>query len=166
MIDLIQVITVQQAYDEITHERWRASWNCRWRKVDDDDGDDFPSPEPETDSRSALQVKNRMWRRLRIAKRDETFSLIFFPGETEDIELSLGAVVPRGPHKPSRRGLGGGRGLWACGPLARPLRWIFAQVFSFIPEKISVNFQDISRTFISAQKQHHGNSAENSISSG
>ena len=78
MIDLIQLITVQQAYDEITHERWRASWNCRWRKVDDDDGDDFPSPEPKTDSKSALRMKNRMWRRLRIAKHDETFSMIFF----------------------------------------------------------------------------------------
>ena len=46
--------------------------------VDDDDGDDFPSPEPEMDFRSALQMKNRRWRRLRIVKRDETFSLIFF----------------------------------------------------------------------------------------
>ena len=36
--------------------------------------------------------------------------------------------------------------------------------FSFIPKKFSINFQDISRTFISAQKQHHGNSAENSVS--
>ena len=44
MIDLIQLITVQQAYDEIIHERWRASWNCRWTKVDDDDGDDSPVP--------------------------------------------------------------------------------------------------------------------------
>ncbi|KAI4982615.1 hypothetical protein ZWY2020_023107, partial [Hordeum vulgare] len=35
------------------------------KKVDDDDGDDFPSPEPKTDSRSALQMKNRWWRRIR-----------------------------------------------------------------------------------------------------
>ena len=63
-------------------------------------------------------MKNRMWRRLRIAKRDETFSLIFFPGETEDIELRLGAVVPRGPHKPAWRDLGGWPrrvGLWPTG---------------------------------------------------
>ena len=46
--------------------------------VDDDDGVDFPSPEPKTDSRSALPRKNRRWRRLRIVKRDELFSLIFF----------------------------------------------------------------------------------------
>ena len=38
--------------------------------------------------------------------------------------------------------------------------------FSLIPEKFSVNFQVIPRTFISAQKQHHGNSAENNVSPG
>ena len=47
--------------------------------VDDDDGDDFPSPEPRTDSRSALPRKNMAWRRLRIVKRNESFSLIFSP---------------------------------------------------------------------------------------
>ena len=38
--------------------------------------------------------------------------------------------------------------------------------FSLILEKFSVNFQVIPRTFISAQKQHHDNSAENSVSPG
>ena len=47
--------------------------------VDDDDGDGFPSPEPQTDSRSALPSEIRAWRRLRIVKRDETFSLFFSP---------------------------------------------------------------------------------------
>jgi hypothetical protein len=46
--------------------------------VGDDDGVDFPSPEPKSGSRSALPRKNRRWRRLRIVKRDELFSLIFF----------------------------------------------------------------------------------------
>ena len=78
MINLIQPITVQQAYDGITHARWWASWNVWWRMVDDDDGDGFPSPEPRTDSRSALPREFRAWRRLRIIKRDESFSLIFF----------------------------------------------------------------------------------------
>ncbi len=64
--NLIQLITVQQAYDEITHARWWASWNWWWRMVDDDDGDGFPSPEPRTDSRSALPREIRAWRRLRI----------------------------------------------------------------------------------------------------
>ena len=46
--------------------------------VDDDDSDESPSPEPRTDSRSALPREIRAWRRLRIVKCDETFSLIFF----------------------------------------------------------------------------------------
>ena len=77
MINLIQPITVQQAYDGITHARRWASWNWWWRMVDDDDGDGFPSLEPRTDSRSALPRCFRAWRRLRIVKRDDFFSLIF-----------------------------------------------------------------------------------------
>ena len=42
MINLIQSITVQQAYNGITHARRLTSWNWWWRMVDDDDGDDFP----------------------------------------------------------------------------------------------------------------------------
>ena len=98
MINLIQPITVQQAYDGITHARRWASWNWWWRMVDDDDGDGFPSPEPRTDSRSALPREIRAWRRLRIVKRDESFSLIFLP-EPEYIELELRSVEPQGPHE-------------------------------------------------------------------
>ena len=47
--------------------------------VYDDDGDESPSLEPRTDSRSALPREIRAWWRLRIVKRDETFSLIFSP---------------------------------------------------------------------------------------
>ena len=47
--------------------------------VDDEDGDGFPSPEPRTDSRSALPREFRAWRRLRIVKRDESFSVMFSP---------------------------------------------------------------------------------------
>ena len=79
MIYLILLITVQRAYEYITHERRRASWNWRGEKVDDDDGDDFPSLEPKTDSRSALQMKNRMWRRLHIANATKS-SLFIFSG--------------------------------------------------------------------------------------
>lgn len=79
MIDPIQPITVQQAYDGITHARRWASWNWWWRMVDDDDGDGFPSPEPQTDSRSAIPRGFRAYRRLRIVKRDDFFSLIFSP---------------------------------------------------------------------------------------
>ena len=56
--------------------------------VDDDDGDETPSPEPQTGSRSALLREIRAWRRLRIIKHDETFSLIFFR-ESKYIELEF-----------------------------------------------------------------------------
>ena len=79
MVNLIQPITVQQAYDGITHARWWASWNWWWRMVDDHDSDESPSPEPQTDSRSALPREIRPWRQLRIVKRNETFSPIFSP---------------------------------------------------------------------------------------
>ena len=57
--------------------------------VDDDDGDESPSPEPRTNSRSALPREIRAWWRLRVVKRDETFSLIFFLPEREYMELEL-----------------------------------------------------------------------------
>ena len=82
--------------------------------VDDDDGDGFPSSEPRTDSRSALPRKNIAWWRLRIIKRDESFSLIFFLTEREYMELELRSEglqgahevggVPRGQAHPQPRG--------------------------------------------------------------
>ena len=87
--------------------------------VDDDDGDEFPSPEPRTNSGSALPREIRAWRRLRIVKRDETFSLIFFLRETEYMELELRSVEVQGAHEIGGRALGGGAPpvSWtACGP--------------------------------------------------
>ena len=87
--------------------------------VDDDDGDESPSPEPRTDSRSALPREIRAWRRLRVVKRDETFSLIFFLPEREYMELELRSVEVQGAHEIGGRALGGGRPpvSWtACGP--------------------------------------------------
>ena len=66
--------------------------------LDDDDGDGFPSLEPRTDSRSSLRREIRAWRRLRIVKRDESFSLIFLP-EREYIELELRSVEHQGAHE-------------------------------------------------------------------
>ena len=99
MINLIQPITVQQAYDGITHARRWASWNWWWSKVDNDDADGFPSSEPRTDSRSALPREFRSWRRLRIVKRDGSFSLIFFLPESEYMELELRSVESQGAHE-------------------------------------------------------------------
>ena len=67
--------------------------------VDDDDGDGFPSSETRTDSRSALPREIRAWRRLRIVKRDETFSLIFFLREMEYMELELRSEEVQGAHE-------------------------------------------------------------------
>ena len=77
--------------------------------VDDDDGDGFPSPEPRTDSRSALPREFRAWRRLRIVKRDESFSLIFFLPEHEYMELELRSVELQGAHEAGGRTQGGRR---------------------------------------------------------
>ena len=72
--------------------------------VDDDDGDEFPSPEPRTDSRTALPREIRAWRRLRIVKRDESFSLIrawraLRIVEREYMELELRSVQVQGAHE-------------------------------------------------------------------
>ena len=67
--------------------------------VDDDDGDESPSPEPRMDTRSALPRGFRAWRRLRIVKRDEIFSLIFFLPESRYIELELESGGLQGAHE-------------------------------------------------------------------
>ena len=82
--------------------------------VDDVDGDGFPSPEPRTDSRSALPRGFRAWRRLCIVKRDESFSLIFSPRTRiygVGVEVGGAPGGPRGRGAPHPRGKG-------VGPLA------------------------------------------------
>ena len=86
--------------------------------VDDDDGDESPSSEPRTDPRSALQREIRAWQRLRIVKRDESFSLIFF-SKREYIELELRLVEHQGAHEVGGVPKGGRRAppSWTgCGP--------------------------------------------------
>ena len=122
MINPIQPITVQQDYDGITHARRWASWNWWWRMVDDDDGDGFPSSKPRTDSRLALPREIRAWRRLRIVKHDETFSLIFFSVKRNIWSWSWGRWRSRGPT----RSEGAPPPLWTgCGPLQLILSPIF-----------------------------------------
>ena len=67
--------------------------------VDDDDGDESPSPEPRTDSRSALPRGFTDWRWLRIVKRDESFSLILFLPESKYMELELRSEELQGAHE-------------------------------------------------------------------
>ena len=69
--------------------------------VDDDDGDGFPCPEPRTDSRLALLSGFRAWRRLRIVKHDEFFSLIF---SSRNTIYRVGVGVGEAPGGPRGRG--------------------------------------------------------------
>ena len=152
MVNLIQPITVHQAYDGITHARRWASWNWWWRMVDDDNGDESPSPEPRTDSRSALPREIRAWRRLHIVKRDETFYLIFSPWNGI---YRVGVEVDGASGGPRDRGArpgGGGAPPTLVDRVWGPWPWFFHQYFLLIPKIFSMKFQVILRTFISAQK--------------
>ena len=84
--------------------------------VDDDDDDECPSPEPQTDYRSALPGEIRAWRRLCIGKRDESFSLIFFLPEREYMELELRSVEVQGAHEIGGRPIGGRPPVSSTGP--------------------------------------------------
>ena len=101
--------------------------------VDDDDSDKSPSPEPRTDSRSALPREIRAWRRLRIVKRDDFFSLVFSPRKPI---YGVGVGVGGPPGGPRGRGARpGGRGapptlvsrVWA--PWSSSFAWIFLYFF-------------------------------------
>ena len=102
--------------------------------VDDDDGDGFPSPEPRTDSRSALPREFRAWRRLRIVKRDESFSQICFLPEREYIELELRSVEHQGAHEIGGSAPGGWARPHPRGQGVGPLALILSPVF-FINSK-------------------------------
>ena len=67
--------------------------------VDDDDGDESPSPEPRMDSRSALPREIRAWRRLCLVKRDDFLSLIFFLPESQYMELELASEGLQWAHE-------------------------------------------------------------------
>ena len=109
--------------------------------VDDDDGDESPSPEPRTDSRSALPRGFRAWLRLHIIKRDDFFSLIFSLGkQIYRVGVGVGGFPggPRGrgpaPH-PREKGVG-------------PLVYIFGEDFLLFFLRCSVEFQVIPRIFV------------------
>ena len=101
--------------------------------VDDDDGDESPSPEPRADSRSALSREIRAWRRLRIVKCDDFFSLIFFLPESQYMELELASEGHQGAHKVGGRAQEEGRAptlvdrVWA--PWSSSLARIFYYFF-------------------------------------
>ena len=119
--------------------------------VDDDDGDESPSPEPRTDSRSTLPREIRAWRRLRVVKRDETFSLIFSP---RDGIYGVGVEVEGASGGPRDRGARPGG--WAPPTLVdrvwAPWSFYFRQYFLYFPKRASVDFQDIPRLLFSTHK--------------
>ena len=88
--------------------------------VDDDDGVESPSPEPRTDSRSALPREIRAGRRLRVIKCDETSSMIFSP---RDGIYGVGVEVGGASGGPRDRGRaqGGGRAPHPHGQGVAPL---------------------------------------------
>ena len=98
--------------------------------VDDDDSDGFPSPEPRTDSRSALPREFKAWQRFRVIKRDGSFSLIFF---SRTRIYGVGVEVGGAPGGPRGRGRAQGVGApppsWTgCGP---PGLDSFASIFYY-----------------------------------
>ena len=142
MIDLIQPITVQQAYDGITHARRWASWNWWWRMVDDDDSDESPSPEPRTDSRSALPREIRAWWRLHLVDRDNSFSLIF-SGKIGFYSVGFRVCGATRWGQPTWVRVEGGVPWWVVLPQGPPLQWFLAPIFFFYCIKIlqSILFQ-------------------------
>ena len=108
--------------------------------VDDDDGARFPSPDPRTNIRSALPGGFRAWRQLRIVKRDDFFSLIFFLPEIQYIEVELESERQQGAHEVGGRALGGQARLppsWQDGGPPGLHLW---QVFFLFSESVSVKF--------------------------
>ena len=113
--------------------------------VDDDDGDESPSLEPRTDSRSALPRGFRDWQQLRVVKRDDFFSLIFFLIETQYIELELASEGFQGAHEVGGAPRGAPptlvRRVWA------PWSSSLARIFLFFL-RCSVEFQVIPGIFV------------------
>ena len=85
--------------------------------VDDDDGDESPSPEPRTDSRSALPRGFRAWRRLRI-ENAMISSLLFFSPRKQLYRVGVGVGrSPGGPRGSGARPRGAPPPSWkGCGP--------------------------------------------------
>ena len=110
--------------------------------LDDDNGDESPSLEPRRDSRSALPREIRAWRRLRIIKRDDFFSLIFFLPESQYMELELASEGHQGAHEV------GGRASHPRGQGVGPLVFIFGEDILLFFLWCSMEFQVNPRSFI------------------
>ena len=112
--------------------------------VDDDDGDESPSPEPRTDFRSAIPRGFRAWRRLRIIKRDDLFSPIFSPRKQI---YRVGVGVGGAPGGPRGRGRaqGDSRAPTLVARVWAPWSSSFARIFLLFLRRRSVKFQVIPK---------------------
>ena len=78
-----------------------------------------PPPDPQTDSRSGLPMKNRRRQRLRLVERDNSSSLIFL-GKCDFIVLVSGSAGPLGGDNPPGRAWRGWRAVMGCAPPGAP----------------------------------------------
>ena len=114
--------------------------------VDDDDGDESPSLEPRTDSRSAVPREIRAWRWLHVVKRDETFSPVF---SLRDGIYGVGVEVGGGPGGPRDRGarpIGGRPPVSWTRP--GPLMYFFRPEILINSKKCLRGFSGYSETFL------------------
>ena len=125
----------------------------------DDEDRRSPSPEPQTDSRSALPRKNMAWRRLRLVDRDNSSSLIFFPGKIGFYSVGFRVCGATRWGQPTWERREGWVPWWVVPTQVPPSGGSWLQKFSLLIYKFLAKFCSIPRTFISARKQHHGSSA-------
>ena len=95
------------------------------------------------------------------SKQNETFGKVIFGTEAIQGTWSARQGINEEGTRQGARPRGAPSTLVVA--LGLPSSSFSFQYFLYFPEKFSVDFQRIPRTFISAQKQHHGSSAENSV---
>ena len=94
-------------------------------------------------------------------------SLYFFLPEREYMELELTSVGVQGAHEIGGRAPRGGRRPLSCGQPVGPLTLILSPKILIKSEKCLRGFPGHSENFPFLHiKQHHGSSAENSVSPG
>ena len=91
-------------------------------------------------------------------------SLWFFLSESKYTELELASEGHQGAHEVGGRAQGGAP--HPHGQDVGPLVFIFGEDFLLFFLRRSVEFQVIQNFYFLHIKQHHGSSAENSVSSG
>ena len=165
-MNLIQLLTDQRSYEGITHSRWGASWNWWWRRVGDDEERRSPlrspkwTPDLPSQGRKGLGCGSVSWIAI-------ILSPLFFSGKIGFYSIGFKVCGATRWGQPTwarqERGVRPG-GL--CPPRCPSPVGLGSKNSYLLYKKFLAKFRSIPRTFISAQKQHHGSSAENNVSSG